>query len=89
MDNIIKIRNFMQSDIRSEVLVQIGDQNLPTRLGGNTWIATLPRAFDGSIDLLLGTRGGGLIYLKSTENSNPEIGEGEVVNTEPPADFVF
>lgn len=23
------------------------------------------------------------------ENSNPEIGEGEVVNTEPPADFVF
>lgn len=75
---IIKIKDFMQSTTRSEVLVQIGDQNLPTRLGRNTWIATLPTAFDGAADLVLGTRGGGLVYLSSTEGSDPNPDEYKI-----------
>lgn len=75
---ISKIENFMQSETRSEVLVQIGNQNLPTRLGRNTWIATVTTAFDGATDLVLGTRGGGLIYLSSTENSNPDTDDYKI-----------
>ncbi|MDR7132031.1 hypothetical protein J2X69_004397 [Algoriphagus sp. 4150] len=69
---ISKIVDFMQSATRTEVLVQIQGQNLPTRLGRNTWITTVIPAFDGPTDLITGTRGGGLIYLTSTEGSNPD-----------------
>ena len=67
---LIKIENFMESSSRSEVLIQIGEQSLPTLLGRNTWIAPIGSPFDETFDLVLGTRGGGLIYLSSTEESN-------------------
>jgi hypothetical protein len=67
-----KITDFMQTGTPKEVLVQIGNQNLPTRLGRNTWIAPITKAFEGTNDLILGTRGGGLIYLSSSENNNPD-----------------
>ncbi|PZX60189.1 putative secreted protein (Por secretion system target) [Algoriphagus ratkowskyi] len=73
-----KINDFMKSSTRTEVLVQIGNQNLPTRLGRNTWIAPISPAFDSAIDLILGTRGGGLIYLSSTEDPNPDTGDYKV-----------
>jgi hypothetical protein len=76
---ISKIEDFMQSATISEVLVQIGDQNLPTRLGRNTWITTVTEAFYGTTDLILGTRAGGLIYLSSTEESNPDEDEYKII----------
>src|SRR5690606_20074675 len=42
---LMKIENFMQAATRSEVLVEICNQNLPTRFGRNTWIATVPSVF--------------------------------------------
>lgn len=76
---ISKIEDFMQSATISEVLVQIGDQNHPTRLGRNTWITTVTEAFYGTTDLILGTRAGGLIYLSSTEESNPDEDEYKII----------
>ncbi|WP_339868524.1 T9SS type A sorting domain-containing protein [uncultured Algoriphagus sp.] len=76
---ISKIEDFMQSSTVSEVLVQIGDQYLPTRLGRNTWITTVAEPFNGTTDLILGTRAGGLIYLTSTDESNPDEDEYKIV----------
>lgn len=78
MGILMKIEDFMESSTRSEVLIQIGNQHLPTRLGRNTWIATIGSAFNEKTDLVLGTRGGGLIYLSSTEQSNPDTNDYQV-----------
>ncbi|OOG69586.1 FG-GAP-like repeat-containing protein [Algoriphagus sp. A40] len=72
---LIRIRDFMNSEIREEVLLKIGNENLPTRLGRNTWISVLNPAFEEGPDLILGSRGGGITYLKSLESQNP--GEGD------------
>jgi len=48
-------------------------------LGRNTWITTIKEAFDGSADLVLGTRAGGLIYLSSTAESNPDEDEYKII----------
>jgi len=62
----------MNSDVREELLVKIGDQNLPFRSGRNTWISVVNPGFDDQVDLILGSRGGGLTYLSSvkTEETN-------------------
>ncbi len=70
-----KIKDFMNSPSREDVLVKIGERNLPTKLGRNTWITLLDAPLGGSPDLILGTRGGGLIYLRS-QGSEP-IPDGE------------
>jgi len=75
---ISKIEDFMQSATRTEVLVEIGNQTLPTRLGRNSWIAPINTAFEGDTDLVVGTRGGGLIYFSSTENTNPDTDDYQV-----------
>ncbi|SFT70008.1 Por secretion system C-terminal sorting domain-containing protein [Algoriphagus locisalis] len=75
---ISKVEDFMQSATISEVLVQIGDTNRPTRLGRNTWITTATDGFYGTTDLILGTSAGGLIYLSSTEESNPDEDEYQI-----------
>ncbi|WP_339752982.1 T9SS type A sorting domain-containing protein [Algoriphagus aquimarinus] len=72
---LMKIDDFMNSDTRQEVLVQVGEQNLPTKLGRNTWIALVSPPLSGSPDLVLGTRAGGLIYLSSTDSSQLPDGE--------------
>lgn len=74
-----KIEDFMQSATVSEVLIQIGDQYFPTRLGRNTWITTVAETFKGTTDLILGTRAGGLIYLTSTAESNPNEDEYQII----------
>lgn len=75
---ISKIEDFMQSATVLEVLIQIGDQYFPTRLGRNTWITTVAEPFKGTTDLILGTRAGGLIYLSSTLESNPDEDEYKI-----------
>ncbi|MCE7056583.1 T9SS type A sorting domain-containing protein [Algoriphagus sp. AGSA1] len=70
-----KIEDFMNSSISQDILVKIGNRNLPTKLGRDTWITLVEAPLGGSPDLILGTRGGGLIYL-SSDNSDP-IPDGE------------
>ncbi|MFN3999612.1 T9SS type A sorting domain-containing protein [Algoriphagus sp.] len=69
---IFLIKDMINSDVREEVLVKIGDQNLPFRLGRNTWISVVNPGFDDQVDLILGSRGGGITYLSSvkTEETN-------------------
>jgi len=69
---IFLIKDMMNSDVREELLVKIGDQNLPFRSGRNTWISVVNPGFDDQVDLILGSRGGGLTYLSSvkTEETN-------------------
>ncbi|MEB2783601.1 FG-GAP-like repeat-containing protein [Algoriphagus persicinus] len=72
---LVKITDFMNSDTRTEVLVQIGEERIPTRLGRNTWITLVHSPFGGSGDLVLGTRAGGLIYLTATDSADIPAGE--------------
>jgi hypothetical protein len=67
---LIKVEDFMNSDLREEVLVKVGIQNFSTRLGRNTWIAVVNPLFNEAPDLILGTKAGGMIYLKSTGDQN-------------------
>ena len=69
------IKDMMNSDVRDEVLVAIREQNLPLRLGRNTWISVVNPGFGDSIDLILGSRGGGITYLSSVKTEEPTDGE--------------
>lgn len=68
---IFLVRDMMNSETREEVSVKIGDQNLPFRLGRNTWISVVNPGFDENVDLILGSRGGGITYLKSVQSDSP------------------
>lgn len=72
---IFLVKDMMNSDVREEVLVKIGEQNLPFRLGRNTWISVVNPGFDENADLILGSRGGGISYLKSVNSESPTDGE--------------
>lgn len=72
---IFLIKDMMNSEVREEVLVKIGDQNLPFRLGRNTWISIVNPGFDENVDLILGSRGGGITYLSSVKTDTPNDGE--------------
>ncbi len=72
---IFLIKDFMNSEVREEVLIKIGAQNLPFRLGRNTWMTVVRQDFSDQVDLILGTRGGGIIYLKSITAGSPNEGE--------------
>jgi hypothetical protein len=72
---IYLVKDMMNSEVREEVLVKIGDQNLPFRLGRNTWISVVNPGFDKNVDLILGSRGGGITYLKSVKSDSPSDGE--------------
>lgn len=72
---IIHIPNFMESSQREEIKVEIGNQLSPTRLGRVNALTVIPPLFNEAPDLLLGSSGGGLIYLSSREKTPP--GEGE------------
>lgn len=66
------IRDFMNQTARQEVLVKIGAENQTFRQGRNTWISLVNPGFDEQVDLILGSRGGGITYLSSlkTEEEN-------------------
>ena len=72
---IFLVKDMMNSDVREEVLVKIGEQNLLFRLGRNTWISVVNPGFDENVDLILGSRGGGITYLKSAKSEFPIDGE--------------
>lgn len=72
---VFLVKDMMNSEVREEVLVKIGNQNLPLRLGRNTWISVVNPGFDENVDLILGSRGGGITYLKSV--SSDSSGDGE------------
>lgn len=72
---IFLIKDMMNSDVREEVLVKIRDQDLPFRLGRNTWISVVNSGFGDQVDLILGSRGGGIIYLKAVNSNEPNDGE--------------
>ena len=72
---IFRIKDFMSSAVQEEVLVRIQEQNLPLRLGRSTWIAVVDAGLGREEDLLVGTRGGGLIYLSASAEGSTEEGD--------------
>jgi hypothetical protein len=67
---LIKVADFMNTNLRKELIIVIENQNFPTRLGRNTWIALVNPLFNEAPDLILGTKAGGMIYLKATDSPN-------------------
>jgi hypothetical protein len=79
---IYRTRDFLNAPVREEVLVRIQNQELPLRLGRSNWLAVVNSSLGDEDDLILGTRGGGLIYLSAAAEGN--AGEGEfLVNAYP------
>lgn len=72
---IFLVKDMMNSEVRDQVLVKMEDQNYPFRQGRNTWISVVNPGFDENVDLILGSRGGGITYLKSVKSENPTDGE--------------
>ena len=72
---IFLVKDMMNSEVREEVLVKIADQNQSFRLGRNTWISVVNPGFDENVDLILGSRGGGITYLKSVKSDSPSDDE--------------
>lgn len=72
---IFLVKDMMNSEVRDQVLVKMEDQNYPFRQGRNTWMSVVNPGFDENVDLILGSRGGGITYLKSVKSENPTDGE--------------
>ena len=72
---VFLIQDFMNAEVRAEIQIKIGNQILSPRLGRNTWISVVNPGFGENIDLILGTRGGGLTYLSSDKSDSPNDGE--------------
>jgi hypothetical protein len=60
---IFRTTDFLNTAVREEVLVRIQNQDVPLRLGRSTWLAAVKSTLGEEEDLILGARGGGLIYL--------------------------
>ncbi|MFC3879139.1 T9SS type A sorting domain-containing protein [Algoriphagus namhaensis] len=75
LGRVIHIPNFMESELREEIQIEIGNQLFPTRLGRINALTVIPPLFSEAPDLLLGSSGGGLIYLTGSNTNSP--GEGE------------
>lgn len=86
---IFLVKDMMNSDVREEVFVKIGDQNKSFRLGRNTWISVVNPGFDENVDLILGSRGGGITYLSSVKSDGPSNGELQVKVYPNPTDGPF
>ncbi|MCS5490542.1 T9SS type A sorting domain-containing protein [Algoriphagus limi] len=83
---VVFIENFMENSQRGEVKIRIGNLDFPTRLGRNTWIALVPNLLGENPDLILGTRGGGLIYLSAGSSSSPPSDSIQVLVYPNPSD---
>ena len=70
---IFRTIDFLNAPVREEVLVRIQNQDVPLRLGRSTWLAAVKSTLGEDDDLILGTRGGGLIYLSAV----PSDGDAE------------
>ncbi|QDH79194.1 T9SS type A sorting domain-containing protein [Echinicola soli] len=61
--------DFIHSNSPQTELLTLPNGNMTaTRLGRNTWIATVPEAFGGKTHLILGNNGGGLQFLEDISN---------------------
>jgi hypothetical protein len=65
--------DFLNAPVREEVLVRIQNQDVPLRLGRSNWLAAVKSTLGEEEDLILGTRGGGLVYLSAVTTD----GDGE------------
>ena len=75
---IYRTRDFLNAPVREEVLVRIQNQELPMRLGRSNWLAVVNSSLDEEDDLILGTRGGGLLYLSAASSNGGSAGEFSV-----------
>ncbi|MCH7409941.1 T9SS type A sorting domain-containing protein [Belliella sp. DSM 111904] len=66
---IFWIADFMNNENREEVLVKIGEESRPFRLGRNSWLSTVSDPFGGSNSLIIGNTAGGIQYLKSADSA--------------------
>ncbi|WP_209332628.1 T9SS type A sorting domain-containing protein [Lunatimonas salinarum] len=65
------IADFMENASETQLQIRLGEtQTSVSRLGRNTWITPLVDPFSDKVDLMLGTRAGGLIYLRDTSEEN-------------------
>ena len=79
---IFRTTDFLNVPVREEVLVHIQNQDVPLRLGRSTWLAAVKSTLGEEEDLILGTRGGGLIYL-SAVTSGGDAGAEFLVSSFP------
>ena len=75
---IYRTRDFLNAPVREEVLVRIQNQDLPLRLGRSNWLAVVKSGLGEEDDLILGTRGGGLLYLSAASSDGGSAGEFSV-----------
>jgi len=75
---IYRTRDFLNAPAREEVLVRIQNQDLPLRLGRSNWLAVVKSGLGEADDLILGTRGGGLLYLSAVSSDGGSAGEFSV-----------
>ncbi|MCE2776050.1 MAG: T9SS type A sorting domain-containing protein [Algoriphagus sp.] len=75
---IYRTRDFLNTPVREEVLVRIQNQELPMRLGRSNWLAVVNSSLGEEDDLILGTRGGGLLYLSAASSNGGSAGEFSV-----------
>ena len=84
------IPDFINSSTRLPVSVQLENGSyLPTRLARSTWISSIP-SIGKNADLILGSTGGGLIYLKDKSQPIDPIDDDEItvkIYPNPAADF--
>jgi len=75
---IYRTRDFLNAPVREEVLVRIQNQELSLRLGRSNWLAVVKSGLGEENDLILGTRGGGLLYLSAASSDGDSAGEFSV-----------
>ena len=66
-----RIENFMESSQRETIQVEAGMESFQTRLGRENVPSVLPALFDDAPHLILGSTGGGLIFLESSGDIPP------------------
>ena len=86
---IFRIRDFLNAPVREEVLVRIQNQDLPLRLGRSNWLAVVNSSLGEEDDLILGTRGGGLLYLSAASTDGDSAGEFSVTAFPNPSSGFF
>jgi hypothetical protein len=82
-------RDFLNLPVREEVLVRIQNQDLPLRLGRSNWLAVVKSGLGETDDLVLGTRGGGLLYLSAANSDGGTAGEFSVATFPNPSSGSF
>ncbi|MDN3205059.1 T9SS type A sorting domain-containing protein [Algoriphagus sediminis] len=68
---VTRIENFMESERREIIQIETGNGSFQSRLGRQNAMTVLPALFSEAPDLILGSTGGGLIFLKSSEDIPP------------------